>query len=55
MSHPKFGHKIAYLEAEAVLDEKGGWTRDKPPEVKKEEVSESLTSKRGPGRPKREE
>lgn len=37
LRHPKHGEKIAYLEAEAVMDEKAGWVRFNP-EAKSVEV-----------------
>lgn len=30
LSHPNHGVKVAYLEAEAVADEKAGWVRFDP-------------------------
>lgn len=34
LSHPQHGQKIAYLEAEAVADEKNGWVRASKEEPK---------------------
>lgn len=69
LTHPLHGTKHAYAEAEALADEKNGWTRspEKVAEVVKvknespdapfaapDEVPSTLPTKRGPGRPKKE-
>lgn len=61
MIHPEHGAMHVYAEAEALANEKNGWART---EVKSEslhaqpiaapEVPPTLSTKRGPGRPKKE-
>lgn len=56
MTHPKYGAMHVYLEAEAVENEKNGWIRGKQDEGRVVEVvpNNTLSLKRGPGRPKKE-
>lgn len=62
LSHPNHGIKIAYVESEAVLDEKNGWIRENKvvteivpiPLSTQESVISLLPVKRKPGRPKKD-
>lgn len=54
LRHPNHGEKVAYLEAEAVADERNGWVRFNPQEkqdvVREEEApeaSEEMKPRRG--------
>lgn len=60
LRHPNHGVKVAYLEAEAVSDERNGWVRFNPMEkqdaVRKEEApeaSEEVKPRRG--RPRKDQ
>lgn len=60
LRHPNHGVKVAYLEAEAVADERNGWTRFNPMEkqyaVRQEEAPEATEEvKPRRGRPRKEQ
>lgn len=60
LRHPNHGVKVAYLEAEAVADERNGWVRfnhqEKQDAVRKEETSEAPEEvKPRRGRPRKDQ
>lgn len=60
LRHPNHGVKVAYLEAEAVADERNGWVRFNPTEnkdaVREEEAPEAAEEvKPRRGRPRKEQ